>query len=405
MITRQPFWASADKNHAAWSLPPFADHPLILRIFSIAVKAGGEARIVGGAVRDWLAGMSVGDIDMAVNMPIESFADDLEKAGLKVVHTGLSHGTVTVVQDKTSIEVTHTRLDTKTDGRHAIVAHSPDWLEDARRRDFTINAIYMDATGALFDPMDGHADLQQGCLRFVGDADRRVREDALRMLRYCRFLHRFGHGNTYADALAALRRNAGQAQNLSGERVRAEMESILTADGAATACDLMQNTGLAKAACEVGFNAQLLAPDGAPDRSDWLIGLASIMPIGVSNSLAKRLRLSKVEGRCLQALDRDIDPALPDLSGDKWQQAAWFLGDDSAAIYAVKVRRDQAQFSGTRWHELQSWVAPECPVTGADLLSHGVDNGPVCGEILNSLKKQWVMSDFKLDKSDLLSVI
>ena len=94
-------------------------------------------------------------------------------------------------------------------------------------------------------------------------------------------------------------------------------------------------------------------------------------------------------------------PAPPGRGG----QAAWFLGDDSAAIYAVKVRRDQAQFSGTRWHELQSWVAPECPVTGADLLSHGVDNGPVCGEILNRLKKQWVMSDFKLDKSDLLSVI
>ena len=141
MITRQPFWASADNNHAARSLPPFAEQPLVLRIFDIAAKAGGEARIVGGAVRDWLAGMSVGDIDMAVNMPIESFVSDLEKAGLKVVHTGLSHGTVTVIEGKTSIEVTHTRLDTKTDGRHAIVTHSPDWLEDARRRDFTINTI------------------------------------------------------------------------------------------------------------------------------------------------------------------------------------------------------------------------------------------------------------------------
>ena len=405
MITRQPFWASADNNHAARSLPPFAEQPLVLRIFDIAAKAGGEARIVGGAVRDWLAGMSVGDIDMAVNMPIESFASDLEKAGLKVVHTGLSHGTVTVIEGKTSIEVTHTRLDTKTDGRHAIVTHSPDWLEDARRRDFTINTIYMDAAGALFDPLDGQADLQQGCLRFVGDADRRVREDALRMLRYCRFLHRFGHGNIDADALAALRCNADLAQNLSGERVRAEMESILTADGAAAACDLMQHTGLAKAACDVDFNAQLLAADGAPDRGDWLIGLASIAPAGVANSLAKRLRLSKVEARRLQAMDRGIDPAMPDLSSDKWQQAAWFLGDDSAAIYAVKARREKAQFSVARWHELQSWVAPECPVTGADLLSHGVDNGPVCGEILDKLKKQWVASDFKLEKSDLLMMI
>ena len=405
MIIRQPSWSPADKNHATRSLPPFASQQLVMRIFDIAQKAGGEARIVGGAVRDWLAGLPVGDIDMAVNMPIETFAINLEEAGLKVINTGLSHGTVTVFQDKTKIEVTHTRLDTETDGRHAKVVHSPDWLEDARRRDFTINAIYMDASGALFDPLNGQDDLKQANLRFVGDADKRVHEDALRMLRYCRFLHRFGHGNIDADALAAFQRNAALARNLSGERVRAEMQLILVADGAATACQLMQETGLAKAACDIDFSVENLAPDDAPDRQDWLIALASIMPSGSAVSLAKRLRLSKVEARRLQAMDRDIDPVLPDLAGDKWQQAAWFLGQDAAAIYATKTRRTQAQFSASRWHELQSWIAPECPVTGADLLSHGVDNGPVCGEILIMLQKQWVASGFTLGKSDLLAKI
>lgn len=405
MIIKQPSWSPADKTHASRSLPPFANQQLVLTIFDIAQKAGGEARIVGGAVRDWLAGLPVGDIDMAVNMPIETFAINLEEAGLKVIHTGLSHGTVTVLQDKTKIEVTHTRLDTETDGRHAKVVHSPDWLEDARRRDFTINAIYMDASGTLFDPLNGQDDLKQANLRFVGDADQRVHEDALRMLRYCRFLQRFGHGNIDKDARAAFRRNAALARNLSGERVRAEMQLILRADGAATACQLMQETGLAKAACNIDFNVGYLAPDGAPDRQDWLIALASIMPSGSAVSLAKRLRLSKVEARRLQAMDRDIDPALPDLAGDKWQQAAWFLGYDSAAIYAAKTRRAQVQFSASRWHELQSWTAPECPVTGADLLSHGVDNGPVCGEILTMLQKQWVASGFTLGKSDLLAKI
>ena len=405
MITRQPFHVSTDQNHAPQPLPPFANQPLVLGIFDIANKAGGEARIVGGAVRDWLAGLPVGDIDMAVNMPIETFADDLEKAGLKVIHTGLSHGTVTVVQGKTKIEITHTRRDTETDGRHAKVIHSPDWLEDAHRRDFTINAIYMDAAGILFDPMNGQDDLKQGNLRFVGDADRRVHEDALRMLRYCRFLHRFGRGQIDADALMAFRRNAALAHNLSGERIRTEMALILVADGAASACQLMQDTGLAKATCDIDFNAGCLAPDGAPDRGDWLIGLASIMPYGAAASLAKRLRLSKIEARRLQAMDRTIDSTLPDLSGDKWQQAAWFLGHDSAAIYAVKIRRAQELFSATRWDELQNWIAPECPITGADLLSHGVDNGPICGEILLRLQKQWVMSGFTLGKSDLLAMI
>jgi hypothetical protein len=183
------------------------------------------------------------------------------------------------------------------------------------------------------------------------------------------------------------------------------MQLILLADGAATACQLMQETGLAKAACDIDFSVENLAPDDAPDRQDWLIALASIMPSGSAVSLAKRLRLSKVEARRLQAMDWDIDPALPDLAGDKWQQAAWFLGQDAAAIYATKTRRTQAQFSASRWHELQSWIAPECPVTGADLLSHGVDNGPVCGEILIMLQKQWVASGFTLGKSDLLAKI
>ena len=385
--------------------PSFADHPLVSNIFEIASKAGGEARIVGGAVRDWLAGTPIGDVDMAVNMPIETFTANLEDAGLKVIQTGLSHGTVTVVHGKTQIEVTHTRLDTETDGRHAKVTHSPDWLEDARRRDFTINAIYMDAKGALYDPLHGQDDLKQGHLRFFGDAELRVREDALRMLRYCRFLHRFGRGKIDTDARAALQHNANLARNLSGERVRAELSLILVDAGAASACQLMQDTGLAKAACEVDFNVGLLAPDDAPDRGDWLIGLATIMPVGAADKLAKRLRLSKVESRHLQAIDRDIDSSLPDLSGDKWQQAAWFLGHVSAAIYAVKTRRLQKPFSVARWHELRNWKAPECPVTGADLLSHGVDNGPVCGEILNKLQKKWVASGFMLGKSDLLAMI
>ena len=402
---RQPCLAPADTIKARQTLPPYANQPLVLRIFDVADRAGAEARIVGGAVRDWLAGMEVGDIDMAVNMPIERFDDALEQAGLRVIHTGLSHGTVTVVQGKTKIEVTHTRLDIETDGRHAKVTHSPDWLEDARRRDFTINAIYMDAAGKIFDPLNGQDDLQAGILRFVGDANQRVQEDALRMLRYCRFLHRFGRGQIDADARAAFRRNASLAQHLSGERVRTEMELILVADGAAKACSLMQDTGLATAACNTDFNVGCLAPDGAPDRGDWLIGLASIMPPGTAVSLAKRLRLSKIEARRLQAMDRDIDPALPNLAGDKWQQAAWFLGDDAAAIYAVKTRRSQAQFSSTRWDELQNWTAPECPVTGADLLSHGVDNGPICGDILQELQKQWVASGFTLAKPDLLAMI
>ena len=185
-------------------LTPFPVSPLAQRLFALAAAAGHEARIVGGAVRDWQAGFDIGDIDMAVAAPIEAFASRCRDAGLRVIETGLSHGTVTVAVDGDAIEVTQTRVDLETDGRHALVGFSDDWQADARRRDFTINALYLDADGRVDDPLGGLADLRNGMLRFAGDAAQRVEEDALRMLRYCRFLPRFGGGSTDADALVAI---------------------------------------------------------------------------------------------------------------------------------------------------------------------------------------------------------
>ncbi|MEK9855200.1 MAG: hypothetical protein VW495_10365, partial [Rhodobiaceae bacterium] len=167
---------------------PFPVPSLATRIFAITMAAGHETRIVGGAVRDWLVGREIGDIDMAVAAPIDRVAALLRDHGLKVIDTGLDHGTVTVVAGDQHLELTQTRVDMETDGRRAVVAFSDDWAADAARRDFTINALYIDAAGRLEDPLGGRADLEAGILRFVGDAMQRVEEDALRMLRYCRFL-------------------------------------------------------------------------------------------------------------------------------------------------------------------------------------------------------------------------
>ena len=194
--------------------------PLATRLFALARAEGYEARIVGGAVRDWLAGLPTGDIDMAVAAPIDAFAGACRADGIRVIETGLSHGTVTVLSPARSgganadavnadmggpIEVTQTRLDLETDGRHAVVGFSDDWKADASRRDFTINAIYIDADGQIDDPLGGRVDLELGTLRFAGNAAQRVEEDALRMLRYCRFLPRFGSAGVAPAAAAALR--------------------------------------------------------------------------------------------------------------------------------------------------------------------------------------------------------
>ena len=203
---------------------------------------GYEARIAGGAVRDWVASgcparFHIVDLDMAVASPIAEVSTILRIAGMRVVETGLSHGTVTLVEGGHTVELTQTRVDVETDGRHAVVAFSDDWKQDAARRDFTINALYIDSNGQLQDPLGGMADLQAGILRFVGDAHQRVAEDALRMLRYLL------PGLAEVPQMKALREQSGdagwfvtirglssciggfetsgrQCRKLSGERVR-----------------------------------------------------------------------------------------------------------------------------------------------------------------------------------------
>ena len=178
---------------ASKGLPSWAQRDAVRYIFDAARRLGGEARIVGGAVRDWLAGFDVREIDMAVNLPIQAIASELQKNQcVKVIYTGVHHGTVTVVSGKDRIEVTQTRSDDETDGRHALVRFQDDWATDAARRDFTINAMYLDADGQIFDPLDGQTDLAARRLRFVGNAADRVQEDAmtekpLRRLRYSPF--------------------------------------------------------------------------------------------------------------------------------------------------------------------------------------------------------------------------
>ena len=208
------------------SLPEWACRPLVQQIFTAAKVLGGEARIVGGAVRDWITGHPISDIDMAVNLPIETLASYFSSSEVGVVETGLRHGTITLCSNGDSIELTQTRVDIETDGRHAVVAYDSDWSNDAARRDFTINAIYLDADGMIFDPMGGQSDLQAGRLQFVGDAVQRVKEDALRIIRYCRFLPRFEKAGASAKMIDLLRNNASLCACLSGERIAEELRQI-----------------------------------------------------------------------------------------------------------------------------------------------------------------------------------
>ena len=394
-------------------LPNWAQRPLVMQIFAQAHALGGEARIVGGAVRDWLAGYPVGDIDVAINLPIATVASHMVACDIRVVETGLKHGTITLYDNDDQIELTQTRVDLETDGRHAIVAHDQDWARDAARRDFTINALYLDSSGGIFDPLDGKADLQAGRLRFAGDAALRVQEDALRMIRYCRFLPRFAATGIDPQAQMALQEHASLCAGLSGERVANEMRRIMVGGRLKNVIGLIQDSKIDQAALGISLEPSRLANDdeiesmitglGANVDFAWLVNLAVAMPPGSAALLAKRLRLSRAEERCLARLDLGLgDDDLTMLSGARWRQAVYYLGDMAALLFAVQSWRNGHALDASRLAEFKVWTPPRNPICGADLLSHGVDNGPGLGQMLKDAERRWVTSNFTFGKAALL---
>ena len=213
-------------------LLPFsaARQAFISDIFSLACSAGGEARLVGGVVRNGLLARDKGcafepeqDLDFAVSLPVTIFAEAARQKGLRVLETGLAHGTVTVMADAQQAEVTQLRSDIKTDGRHATIRPTTSWHTDALRRDFTINALYLDAEGTVHDLVGGIEDLRQGYLRFVGEAARRLEEDHLRLLRALRFLACYPNFSMPKTDQVALSHNVHLLPVLSAERVAGEL--------------------------------------------------------------------------------------------------------------------------------------------------------------------------------------
>ncbi|MES2984467.1 MAG: CCA tRNA nucleotidyltransferase, partial [Pseudomonadota bacterium] len=226
-------------------LPEWLGEAALQQFFASTKAAGGEARAVGGCVRDFLIGREAGDVDVASTLPPEKTIDIAAQHGWKAVPTGIAHGTVTLVLPQRILEVTTLRRDVATDGRHATVAYTDNWQEDAARRDFTMNALYMDAAGEITDFFNGRTDITAQRVCFIGDAGTRIAEDGLRMLRYFRFLA--SHGKPPADeaALAAIAAHKHMLTDLSGERIAAEMRKLLTVENPAFALRLLQQSGIA----------------------------------------------------------------------------------------------------------------------------------------------------------------
>jgi poly(A) polymerase len=385
-----------DTLHAAWM-----DAPAVRRLLAALAQGGVGVRFVGGCVRDTLLGRAVGDIDLAVDKAPDVVVRALEAAAIKVVPTGIKHGTVTAVIERRPFELTTLRRDVETDGRRAIVAFTDDWLVDAGRRDFTFNALYAAPDGALFDPFDGRTDLAAGRVRFIGDADRRIEEDRLRVLRFFRFYAWFGRPPLDGEGFAACRRNAATLGALSAERVAKELLRLLAAPAPGDALEAMVESGALDHWLPEYLGTRILRAliDREGDQPDPLRRLAAIVPTPV---VAKRLRLSTQETLRLELM---LSPESEvQLDGDARNQRAqiYRLGT-SLFIDRVLLAVDAPGDWRAAVALARSWAPPDLPVTGADVLKLGLKPGRKVGQLLDSVEHWWIAGDFAADRAACLA--
>lgn len=347
---------------------------------------GGDARFVGGAVRDTLLGIEVADIDIATRHAPEVVLRLLKEAGIRAVPTGLAHGTITAVLPGGPVEVTTLRRDISTDGRHAVVAFTDDWREDAARRDFTMNALYADpTTGEVFDYFGGLADLAAGRVRFIGDPLQRIAEDHLRILRFFRFHARFGDEVDPAG-LAACAARANDLMALSRERIAAEMLKLLVARAAVPVVALMVEHGILNAVLpEIdGDGVERLRDLAAREEAtgiapDAIRRLASLIPAATAEAVGARLKLSNADRKRLQSATAG--------AGDEGERALVYRVGAAQAL-------DRLLIAGVDPAPVVGWAPPRLPVGGGELVERGLRKGPEVARTLRAIERQWIAEDF-----------
>ena len=385
---------------------PWMTDLVTLSVLEALLAGGAQARFVGGSVRDALLGRRIGDIDIATPAPPERVIELLEKRGIKVVPTGLAHGTVTAIAGTPPrhFEITTLRRDVETYGRRARVAFDADWAADAARRDFTINAIFLDPDGTVHDPVGGLADLRARRVRFVGDPATRIAEDVLRILRYYRFEARFGTGLGDPQARAACRALAHLLPNLSAERVAQELVKLLETSDPISALRMMLEDGVLSVilpeARRLDRLQHMIAIEPEPDPLRRLAALIEVDGPGAI-ALAERLHFSNAWRDRLHGLAPPwaIDPpadmaaqrrALYRLGGERYRDVALLLAAEGA------VSRD-------RFGELlalaRDWTPPAFPLAGRDVTALGIAAGPEVGRLLGAVHDWWEAGDFTADRA------
>lgn len=355
-----------------------------------------EARVVGGAVRDHLAGRDVADIDLASPLSPDAVMARLTDIGIKTIPTGIAHGTITAIAQGRPFEITTLRRDITTDGRHAVIAFTDDWQEDASRRDFTINAMSLSRDGVLHDYFNGSTDLAAGIVRFVGAAGTRIAEDYLRILRYFRFFARYSKTAPDAAAITAIEELRDGVLLLSAERVWSELKRILIAPDPVAALQLMQKISVLERIIPEGSNipglAALIARNAPVEAR---LRMAALLA-GDADAFALRLKLSNDEMETLRTIRQPnrLDPAATEADLHR------ALADTDPATLIARTWLAQTETGD--WDDLRARIAatprPVFPLQGRDLTALGMPPGPRIGKILDAVRAWWLESGCIADR-------
>jgi tRNA nucleotidyltransferase (CCA-adding enzyme) len=371
--------------------------PAVAALDKATKNAGFEIRIVGGAVRDLVQGKDPKDIDMATDARPEQMMKLLDSVGIRHEPTGLQHGTITAIIDGEPIEITTLRIDTNQDGRHADVEFTNDWRKDAERRDLTFNAMSMEMNGTLHDYFGGVQDLENNVAKFVGNADMRLKEDYLRILRFFRFQGRLNAPTWDKDTMDAVRRNASGLEGVSGERIWMEMEKILA--NKTSRADVLKRMNQADVlesidmpTNRIGSLRNVIGDNPAAALS------ACINTVGGLEQLRNRWKFGNDTYNtvrfCVENRNIPFDET----------EAKRMLADPkirNGHVFALVESRGRADLL----QKLKTWTPPEFPINGSDLIAAGIAPGPDMGRKLAVLRNEWEQSGFKLTRDELLKRI
>jgi poly(A) polymerase len=398
----------------------FLHEPRLSRLLGVLDGRGEETRVIGGAVRNAMLGFAAGDVDLATTALPEVVIARVEADGMRAVPTGLAHGTITVVVDGHPFEVTTLREDVETDGRRARVVFGRDFADDARRRDFTVNALSANAQGEVFDYVAGLDDLRRGRIRFIGAARARIREDYLRVLRFFRFHAAYGQGGLDQEGFAAAIAERAGLEQLSRERIRAELLKLLVARRAPEVVTIMSDAGLFESlrtgiAHKARFSRLALIEAASAMAADPLLRLSALAVQTVEDAqrLRERLRLSNEEYERLanaaavlarlHAMDRPPEP--------RQLREMLFRHGRRITTDALMLAQAEARVAAedAQWLSARRFVAdtptPTLPFSGADVVARGVPSGRLVGNILKRLQALWIRAGFPKDPSALSKLL